>query len=180
MLLPVYHEFIRKFGEALLIDRDGRLVSKIRITAEQGAIQPWIVPVDKRRSLAFYRQSGHTHDFVLTNSLPDVINSECDPVVITAMPNPDSAIAVIRRHNGEFLMACNPVDDGRYQLSLATSRDGETWKTVRTIEQSAPPGEFSYPYLIRGSDGHYHLIYTWNRSRMRYMSFDEKWLEDSP
>jgi predicted neuraminidase len=180
ILLPVYHEFIKKFGEALLIDREGRLVSKIRLTAEQGAIQPWIVPLDKRRSRAFYRQSGHSHDFVLSNFLPDIIGSKCDRLVISAMPNPDSAIAVIRRHNGEFLMACNPIDDGRYKLSLATSRDGETWKTVRTIEESAPPGEFSYPYLIRGSDGQYHLIYTWNRSRIRYMTFDEKWLEDSP
>ena len=61
LLLPVYHEFISKFGEALIINPEGKLVSKLRLTAEPGAIQPWIVPIDRHASQAFYRQSGHHH-----------------------------------------------------------------------------------------------------------------------
>jgi predicted neuraminidase len=180
IMLPVYHEFIKKFGEVLLLNRDGTLISKTRLTAVQGAIQPWIVPLDNRRARAFYRQSGHANDVVLTSLLPDLFTGKCDALELTAVPNPDSAIAVIRRHNGEFLMACNPIEKGRHRLALATSRDGQSWEIVREIEQSASSGEYSYPYLIRGTDERYHLIYTWNRTRMRYMAFDEKWLEVTP
>ena len=32
--------------------------------------------------------------------------------------------------------------------------------------------EFSYPYLLQSHDGMLHLVYTWNRSRIKYMRFD--------
>ena len=32
--------------------------------------------------------------------------------------------------------------------------------------------EFSYPYLLQSSDGNIHLVYTWNRTRIRHMRFD--------
>lgn len=180
LLLPVYHEFIRKFGEAIVISPEGRLVSKIRLTAEQGAIQPWIVPVDRHASVAFYRQSEHHQKLVLMNHLENVFNSDCGSIEFTDVPNPDAAIAVIRRANGEYLMACNPVESGRHKLSLATSKDGLIWKIIRDIEASDPPAEYSYPYLIQGARGEYHLVYTWNRTRMRYLAFDERWLENAP
>lgn len=178
LVLPVYHEFVRKFGEALILDRDGNLQSKIRLTAVRGAIQPWVVPLDRRASMAFFRQSGHPDRAVLMSHMPNVLASDIGRLETSQVPNPDSAIAVIRRHNGEFLMACNPIESGRHRLSLATSTDGVNWKMVRNVEDSEPPDEFSYPYLIRGASGQYHLIYTWNRTRMRFLEFDEQWLEN--
>ena len=180
LLLPVYHEFVRKFGEAMIIDPDGHLVSRIRLTAEQGAIQPWIVPIDNQGSMAFYRQSEYHQKQVLVNQLNDVFNSDCGPVKLADVPNPDAAIAVIRRENGEYLMACNPVEVGRHRLSLATSQDGLNWKIIRDVEASDPPAEYSYPYLIQTARGQYHLVYTWNRTKIRYLAFDEHWLENSP
>ena len=180
LLLPVYHEFVRKFGEAMIIDPDGHLVSKIRLTAEQGAIQPWIVPIDNQGSMAFYRQSEYHQKQVLVNQLNDVFNSDCGPVKLADVPNPDAAIAVIRRENGEYLMACNPVEVGRHRLSLATSQDGLNWKIIRDVEASDPPAEYSYPYLIQTARGQYHLVYTWNRTKIRYLAFDEHWLENAP
>ena len=180
LLLPVYHEFIRKFGEAIVISPEGNLTSKIRLTAEQGAIQPWIVPIDRHTSQAFYRQSGHHQKLVLANHLENVFDSECGAMQFTNIPNPDAAIAVIRRDNGEFLMACNPLESGRHKLSLATSKDGVEWNVIRDVEVGDPPDEFSYPYLIQAARGEYHLVYTWNRTRMRYVTFDEQWLEMNP
>ena len=180
LLLPVYHEFIRKFGEAIVISPEGLLVSKIRLTAEQGAIQPWIVPIDRQASMAFYRQSEHQKKLVLMNRLDNVFNSDCGSIKSTDVPNPDAAIAVIRRTNGEYLMACNPVESGRHRLSLATSQNGLDWKIIRDVEASDPPAEFSYPYLIQGVRGEYHLVYTWNRTQMRYLAFDERFLENAP
>ena len=180
LLLPVYHEFIRKFGEAIIIRPEGQLDSKIRLTAEQGAIQPWIVPVDHQASVAFYRQSEHHQKQVLVNQLANVFNSDCGRLEFADVPNPDAAIAVIRRPNGEYLMVCNPVESGRHRLSLATSQNGLDWKIIRDVEVSDPPAEFSYPYLIQAAHGEYHLVYTWNRTQMRYLAFDERWLENAP
>ncbi len=180
LLLPVYHEFLRKFGEAIVISPDGHLVSKIRLTADQGAIQPWLVPIDRQACMAFYRQSKHHQKQVLMNHLKDVFDSDCEPIEFTNVANPDAAIAVIRRANGEYLMACNPVESGRHRLSLATSQNGVDWKIIREVEVSDPPAEFSYPYLIQGTRGEYHLVYTWNRTQMRYLAFDERWLENAP
>lgn len=180
LLLPVYHEFISKFGEALIINSEGKLVSKIRLTAEPGAIQPWIVPIDRHASQAFYRQSGHHHKLVLVNHLDNVFDSDCGSIEFTNIPNPNSAIAVIRRNNGEFLMACNPMESGRHKLSLATSKDGLEWEVIRDVECGDPPDEFSYPYLIQTARGEYHLVYTWNRTRIRYVTFDKQWLEMNP
>jgi predicted neuraminidase len=178
LLLPVYHEFVRKFGEVLTIDRDGQVVNKTRLTAQNGAIQPWLVPLDKQRSKAFYRNSGGSAHATLSNDLPNVFAAECESVESTNIPNPDSAVAVIRRHNGDYLMACNPTTVGRHQLSLAVSTDGQNWKLIHDIEHTIPPDEFSYPYLIKGNLGDYHLIYTWKRTKMRHVVFNERWLGD--
>jgi predicted neuraminidase len=178
IMLPVYQEFVRMFGEALILDHDGSLHSKIRLTATHGAIQPWIVPLDRQESIAFFRQSGHADRSVLMCRMPNVLSSDCGRLETSQVPNPNSGIAVIRRHNGELLMVCNPIESGRHRLSLATSSDGVSWKLVRHVEDSDAPDEFSYPYLIRGAPGQYHMIYTWNRTRMRYLEFDEEWLEN--
>lgn len=37
--------------------------------------------------------------------------------------------------------------------------------------------EFSYPYLIRAANGDAHLVYTWNRSAIKHVSFSRQWLE---
>ena len=37
--------------------------------------------------------------------------------------------------------------------------------------------QYDYPYLIRADDGEFHLVYTWNRSFVRHLSFNRAWLE---
>ncbi len=180
ILLPVYHEFLRKFSELLTIRSDGKLVSKKRLTPALGLIQPSVVPLSEKGVRVFYRQNGNRFRTVMTNLIPDISAPGLESVEATDVPNPDSAVSVVRRSNGEFLMVCNPLETGRHKLSLATSADGISWKIVRDIEDSQPPSEFSYPYLVRGIDGEYHLIYTWNRTKMRFASFTEQWLESTP
>jgi hypothetical protein len=38
--------------------------------------------------------------------------------------------------------------------------------------------QFDYPYLIESSDGNFHLAYTWNKSFIKYVSFNRAWLEN--
>jgi predicted neuraminidase len=37
--------------------------------------------------------------------------------------------------------------------------------------------EFSYPYLIRTRRGDFHLAYTWNRSFIKHITFNQGWLD---
>jgi predicted neuraminidase len=37
--------------------------------------------------------------------------------------------------------------------------------------------EFSYPYLIQTEKGDFHLVYTWNRSLIKHVQFNQPWLD---
>lgn len=37
--------------------------------------------------------------------------------------------------------------------------------------------EFSYPYLIRTQSGDFHLVYTWNRTFIKHLYFNQAWLD---
>ncbi|KAE9647834.1 hypothetical protein EJA70_03900 [Pseudomonas sp. PB103] len=38
--------------------------------------------------------------------------------------------------------------------------------------------EYEYPYFSRGTDGLYHLVYSWNNTFIKHVSFNEAWLEE--
>ncbi|MEI7843554.1 MAG: sialidase family protein [Gallionellaceae bacterium] len=37
--------------------------------------------------------------------------------------------------------------------------------------------EFSYPYLIQTQSGDFHLVYTWNRTFIKHLTFNQAWLD---
>ena len=74
---------------------------------------------------------------------------------------------------GLFAMVYNPAGKERGKefgprtpLTLALSRDGLHWQEVLTLEEGE--GEFSYPSIIEGCDGSLHIVYTWNRRKIKY------------
>ncbi len=89
----------------------------------------------------------------------------------TELPNPNSGIDGVRAANGDWYLVYNPTKSGRTPLVLGRSADeGKTWKTVATMEDQA--GEFSYPAIIQAKDGTLHVTYTWNRTHIKYLTFD--------
>jgi predicted neuraminidase len=38
--------------------------------------------------------------------------------------------------------------------------------------------QYDYPYLVRAGDGDFHLVYTWNKSFIRYLRFNAAWLRE--
>jgi predicted neuraminidase len=89
---------------------------------------------------------------------------------IAALPNPNSGIDAVTLADGRQALVYNPTHQGRTPLALAlSSDDGQTWKTVRTLEDD--PGEYSYPAVIQASDGTVHITYTWKRQRIRHQWF---------
>lgn len=175
--LPVYHEFIGKFSEMLRIDRNGRILDKSRITYGRHSIQPLLIPYAPQSALALMRDTGPAPGQIRISRSEDA-GMYWSSDKKSSLPNPDSAVAGLRRPDGSLLLIFNDIEVGRNSLALAVSRDdGNSWKTVRHFEQSRTSEEFSYPYLIRSSNGSMHLLYTWNRKRIRHVVFNDNWVD---
>lgn len=48
----------------------------------------------------------------------------------------------------------------------------------RVCSDSGCEFEYEYPYFIRSQDGLYHLVYSWNNSFVKHVSFNEAWLKE--
>jgi predicted neuraminidase len=50
--------------------------------------------------------------------------------------------------------------------------------TKRTVcQEGRCRYEFSYPYLIQTREGDFHLVYTWNRTFIKHLWFNQVWLD---
>ena len=47
----------------------------------------------------------------------------------------------------------------------------------QTCRKGACAFQYDYPYIIRSRNGDYHLLYTWNRSLIKHVRFNDAWLE---
>ena len=92
------------------------------------------------------------------------------PMTRTALPNPNSAIDVVRLGDGRFLLVYNHSSTNRGVLNVAVSDDGKKWQSALVLENQA--GEFSYPAVIQSSDGVVHITYSWNRQKIRHVTLD--------
>ncbi len=98
----------------------------------------------------------------------------------TELPNPCAGIDGVALKDGRFLLIYNHTtrnpenaDDpsGRTMLNLAVSDDAKQWKAACVFENS-PRSEFSYPAIIQTKDGLVHVLYTWNRVKMKHAVLD--------
>lgn len=180
--LPVYHEFIGKFGELLRLDREGGVIYKRRLSWGRHSLQPVIVPITVKKALGLMRYGGRSKRRLLSFGTDDGGLTWSRPVK-TDLPNPNSAVAAIRSSEGELLLAYNNTERKRNDLSIAVSGDnGATWRVIHSFEREAVPQEgpvpsFSYPSVIRARNGDFHLLYTWNKTRIKHVRFNRSWLE---
>ena len=84
-----------------------------------------------------------------------------------------------------------PVDDARYDRTVAALARATAARVTDArgyVESSRrfmcwEPRchfEFSYPFLIQTRRGDFHLVYTWNRSFIKHVQFNEAWLDEGP
>lgn len=181
--LPAYHEWIGRFGEFLRIDA-GRVIDKRRMSSGRSAIQPLVFVSDAQDASAYFRQTR-------SSGLPKQI-----PVAVTqnagqnwqqsgdlAIANPNSAVAGVSLKNGARILAVNNIEAGRYRLVLMMSRPKSAqWQIVEVLEDDealpdAQRKEFSYPYIISVDGDDAHLVYTWDRKKIRHRYFSGAWLK---
>ena len=183
--LPAYHEWIGRFGEFLRIEA-GQVIDKRRMSSGRGAIQPLVFVNDTQDASAYFRQTR-------SSSLPKQI-----PVAHTqdagqtwqhsedlAIANPNSAVTGLMLKNGARILVLNNIENGRYRLVLLMSdvKSGQ-WQTVEVLEDDealpeAQRKEFSYPYLITVDGDDAHLVYTWDRKKIRHRYFSGAWLRQA-
>lgn len=180
--LPAYHEWIGRFGEFLRIDAE-QVIDKRRMSSGRGAIQPVIFVDDAQQASAFFRQtraSSQAKEIPVSKTSNAGQNWQASEDV--TIPNPNSAIASLTLNNGMLLMVLNNIEAGRYRLVMLMSEGrSNDWKVMQVLEddESLPieqRREFSYPYLITANGNDAHLVYTWDRKKIRHMYFGSAWL----
>jgi predicted neuraminidase len=95
---------------------------------------------------------------------------------LTTLPNPNSGIDAVTLRDGRQLVVYNHTKKGRSPLNLAVSSDGKEWRAALVLEDE-PGREFSYPAIIQTVDGLVHIVYTWERTRIRHAVVDPAKLE---
>lgn len=173
-LLPVYHELIRKRSELVLLSTDQRY-TRVFMTTEGEAIQPSIVPKGGETIGAFYRNMSDEKPRQVLYSESTDMGRSWGPLMHTTLKNPNAGLDVMEVESG-LLAVLNNTEEGRHRLSISHSGDGgRTWDELWVLEDREGM-EFSYPFIRRGTDGIIHVTYTYDRKRIKHVSFDSLWL----
>ena len=182
LVVPAYHEFIGKFAELIDVDMDGNVYNKRRLSWGREALQPSIMVRNPEQAQVYMRYAGAKPSRVMLTETADKGYSWTKPIK-TQLPNPDAAIAVLGVRGGvledALIMVFNNSPESRNRLSLGLSKDnGKSWVVLHDFEYDQNTAErFSYPYMIQTTNGRYHLVYTWNRSHIKHVVFNNSWLE---
>jgi len=97
----------------------------------------------------------------------------------TDLLNPNSGTDAVTLKDGKQLIVYNPAlpgkdwYNGRAELRVAESTDGQRWKDVITLEHGTTE-EYSYPAIIQTSDGLIHITYTYNRANIKHVIVKEQ------
>jgi predicted neuraminidase len=180
--LPIYHEFAGKFGELLRLDRDGRIIRKTRLSSARDGLQPEVAILSADKAVGLLRYAGAPPPRVLHTVSNDSGRTWSVPQKIH-LPNPDSALDVLALGSDRMLAVLNDIDEARWRLVLAISDDlGKAWRVIKVLEQQQDKDDinryqFSYPWLLRTGNGDFHVLYTWNKSRIKHVEFNQRWLD---
>jgi alpha-L-rhamnosidase len=100
------------------------------------------------------------------------------PLAATSLPNNNSGLDAVTLKDGRQLLVYNHVlpppgksKGERSPLNVAVSPDGKNWYAALILEDDTL-GEYSYPSVIQSSDGMVQIVYTWRRTRIRYVKLD--------
>ncbi len=136
MGLPVYHEFISKFGEMLRIDKNGAVLDQQRLAAGgQGTLQPVILMQNVQTAKVLMRYAGAAEPHRVVSVSTQDAGQHWSPPEKSTLRNPDAAVTGVTLPDGRMLAVLNDLEHGREALSLMISADGgNTWHEVQRLE----------------------------------------------
>ena len=179
--LPAYHEMGGVFPYLLRVSGSGAVLGRVRIHQGQVALQPSMVPLDDKEAVVLMR--NYLKGPVLNARTRDA-GRHWDEVEASDLPNPNAPVMGVRLGNGSILLVFNNSSISRENLSLALSRDGgRGWAVFHQFEegvrdQQGHPANFGYPYAIQASDGMIHVLYVWQLTHVKHVSFNEAWIRE--
>ena len=178
ILLPVYHEFIHSLGEILVLDAEGHITAKWRLSHYPAALQPVLLAHPQQGLYAWLRNGAddpaHCCQIWETTSADGV---NWNPLQTSGLVNPNAAIAVFNL-GAYWLMAFNDHLENRSEMSLAwrTAAPDSTWRKLISLENE-PHERFAYPWMVADHNGYIHLFYTHSRRRFLQVIFTPAWLQ---
>ncbi len=141
----------------------------------RGVIQPTLVEFSNGVISAFFRSGGHEHRIKRSDSEDGGIT--WSPLMLTDLAHPGSGIEALLLRNGHLLMIYNDKEEGRDRLAVSISTNrGQTWQWTRHLEDT-PGGRFDYPSIIQAKDCTLHATYSYNTSTIKYVHFNEAWVQ---
>jgi len=181
--LPVYHEMIGKFGELLHLNSAGAVLDKQRLTSGRNSLQPIVLPSDGQRARVYLRNATDAADSTLFETETTDAGKSWTQASLSELPNPNAAVSGLRLGEEGLLLVSNNQHDKRNNLSLMYSgNNGQTWRLLHKLEQEENTREmehqFAYPALRQSADGQFHVLYTWNKERIKHVRFDQQWLSE--
>jgi predicted neuraminidase len=158
IVLPLYSD--RFLSSIMAISSDGGTSWQAsQPLVGYGNIQPSLVENGKGELVAWMRENGPRKRVRYSRSADG--GHSWSPVIESELPNPGCKVIVTTLESGEWLVAYNPLEDGRHSLELAISDDeGATWQPFYQLEDAPEIGEFSYPSVAQAADGSIHVTYT--------------------
>ncbi len=183
--LPAYHEWIGRFGELIRIEGSSA-IDKRRMSSGRGSIQPAIFIDDGQKASAFFRQTRSSSE---AKKIPVSITTNAGQSWQVAddlnIANPNSAVAALSLKNGTRIMVLNNIEAGRHRLVMVMKQSGSSeWTVVQVLEDDEALSnerrrEFSYPFLLSADGSDAHLVYTWDRKKIRHVYFPAAWLKQA-
>ena len=180
--LPVYHEFLGKFGELVRLDSSAKVIDKTRLSWGKTSLQPVIVPLSSTQALSMMRYHGDSPQRILSQYTNDS-GLNWSVVEKTTLPNPNAGIHALQLADGQLLLAFNNHEEEREDMTLATSdNQAKSWEIKKIVEKyhlDEPDNskQFAYPWLLQTQNGNIHLLYTWHKSHIKHKVFNQQWLE---
>jgi len=180
LLLPLYSDGFC-FGLIAISEDQGKTWKSSLPIVGRGLNQPSLVQRKDGTLVAYMRDDGDEPGRILISYSSDEGYSWTYGKR-TEIPNPGASIEVIKLKSGNWLMAYNDVDDGRYSFAVALSDDeGASWKWKKHLEYKKG-SSFSYPSVIQAKDGKIHITYSYhwaeNQESIKHVVFDESWMKE--
>lgn len=157
-----------------------------------GNIQPSFAQRKDGTIVAFMRDNGPPPQKVMVSESKDRGETWSTVYDHPVLNNPGSGLELMRASNGDWVCIYNDLPDGRHTLAVSLSEDeGRTWKWTRHLERREPgQGRFHYPSIIEGSDGNFHVTYSYHLEKphngepagksIKYATFNREWIKGKP
>ncbi len=148
--LPIYHEFLGKFGELLVLDSADRIVAKSRIGYGRGAIQPVLLVDSVEHAGVLLRNTRDDTARELWFSHSEDGGATWAPLQLSGFASPDSAAAAVVINARNWLAASNCNGQRRDDLCLKISHDqGAHWLPLHTFHDRSNQRDQIAPQQLR-------------------------------